>query len=58
MAGFPLHNKESSERPLSDTHVVAEKQGLDDVDPNVGERSPRNLHGVKVSRHSPWKERW
>ena len=52
MADSPLQNKESSERPLSETHVVAGKQRLDDVDPNVGERSPRNLHGVKVSRHS------
>lgn len=49
MAKSLLQNETGLERPSNAIQAVAEKQGLDDADPNVGdgERSPRNLHGVK-----------
>ncbi|KAF6218596.1 hypothetical protein HO133_005947 [Letharia lupina] len=50
MSDSPLHNEKTVERSPNDTQSDAGKQSLNDVDPNAGESSPRNLHGVKVTR--------
>ena len=49
MAKSPLQNETGLERPSSAIQAVAEKQGDDYADAGVEERSPRDIHGVKVS---------
>ena len=50
MTDSPLHTEKGNEGSPHDTQSNAEKPYLNDVDPTVKERSPRDLHGLKVIR--------
>lgn len=50
MTDSPLQIEKGNGGSPHDTQSNAGKQYLNDVDPTVKERSPRDLHGVKVTR--------